>query len=590
MEIAIPFLALSGMYIISKSSISNNNNRNDEEFTNMGQSSSYLPNVTKISRNYPTTNEEDLSDTVQHYANPNTATDKYFNQSIYENRVKENLEVGNNIQEIHSLTGDYVETNNFKHNNMVPFNGRKVRGNTYNSNMAETLLDNMNGSGSQMIEKTEQAPLFKPEDNISWTHGAPNQSDFFQSRVNPATRLNNIKPFESEHVGPGLNQGYSKEGFGGFNSGMESRDKWLPPTVDELRVVTNPKLEYDLANYEGPANSNVKNVGIMGKMEKHLPEKHYENTADRWFTTTGSEKRETMRPAQEQGNVKRANKAENYKGVAGPGIAGEKSYIKGVYEQSGRIEPVGGHLSIANAVGRGPNGSTGDKKSYKLYSNNRTTTIEPNFTGAISGAFGAVVSPIMDFLRPSLKEETINNVRMYGDASSRVPEMYVVNPNDKTNTTMKETTIYAPTFNINNQKEGIYVNNYKHLDDNHRSTSLIDYTGIAGSDYGARSYTAELNQNNNEIKAATINNRINQGGTQMFNQQMNLTTQHDDTSRYDNRVNAPTHPTGMIPSAERYGNFNPGQKEQAFDTNRIDTSMLDAFKKNPYTHSLSSVA
>ncbi|NBR15094.1 MAG: hypothetical protein EBU01_11030, partial [Crocinitomicaceae bacterium] len=84
-----------------------------------------------------------------------------------------------------------------------------ARGKSRNTSVAETVLDNMNGSGSQVIKKIEQAPLFKPEDNVQWSHGAPNQSDFFQSRVNPGMRNNNVKPFATENVGPGLNQGYS---------------------------------------------------------------------------------------------------------------------------------------------------------------------------------------------------------------------------------------------------------------------------------------------------------------------------------------------------------------------------------------------
>ena len=37
--------------------------------------------------------------------------------------------------------------------------------------------------------------------------------------------MSNIKPFQEQRVGPGLNQGYTTEGFGGFNSGMHERDK-----------------------------------------------------------------------------------------------------------------------------------------------------------------------------------------------------------------------------------------------------------------------------------------------------------------------------------------------------------------------------
>jgi hypothetical protein len=38
------------------------------------------------------------------------------------------------VQQIASLTGNYLDNEQFKHSNMVPFNGGKVKGNTYNSN------------------------------------------------------------------------------------------------------------------------------------------------------------------------------------------------------------------------------------------------------------------------------------------------------------------------------------------------------------------------------------------------------------------------------------------------------------------------
>ena len=124
---------------------------------------------------------------------------------------------------------------------MLPFNGGKIQGQLYNNNIAESVLDNMAGGGSQNIKKIEQAPLFKPQENVQWPFGMPDMSDFYQSRVNPAMRNNMVKPFESQQVGPGLDKGYSDMGSGGYNAGMEARDKWLPKTVDELRIATNPK-------------------------------------------------------------------------------------------------------------------------------------------------------------------------------------------------------------------------------------------------------------------------------------------------------------------------------------------------------------
>ena len=601
MELAVPLLALGGMYVVSnqnsKKYSSGNNQSNirssTESFTNMGRKPNYLPNTNIPSQNYPVTNKSQLIDTVQEYPNPNAATDKYFNQNAYETKARSGGKVGQNPQQIFSLTGDYLETEQFMHNNMVPFNGGKVKGNHYNTNITESVLDNMNGTGSQITKKIEQAPMFKPEENVQWGYGAPNNSDFFQSRVNPSIRNNNVKPFESEHVGPGLNQGYSTTGSGGFNSGMESRDKWLPKTVDEMRVVTNPKLEYDLTNHEGPAASQIKNLGMIGRVEKQGPDTFFINSQDRWLTTTGAEKGETLRPVQEMGILRRTDGLTDYAGPAGPADR-KAAYAPENFEKSKRNQFNAVNVTHSTAVGRGPT-TDGDNylRSHTNYSNNRSTVKQPDtLRSGFSGAIGAVIAPLMDILRPSRKEETINNVRVYGEASSIVPQSYVINPNDTTNTTVKETTLYAPTFNINNQKEGSYVNNYKPTDFTQRDTTSTDYIGSSGgrgTQYGDVLYDANYRQTNNEIKSSTINNRPNQGGTQVFNQQMNVNIARQDSDRFNYRVNAPVSVVSMPPSIDMYGKINtPQGYDDNFNCDRLDGNLLQAFRNNPYTHSLTT--
>jgi hypothetical protein len=249
---------------------------------------------------------------------------------------------------------------------MKPFIGGKIYGNSYNSSIAESQLDNMVGSGSQVIEKIEQAPLFKPEDNVSWAYGAPNNSDFYQSRQNPAMRVNSVKPFDTVMVGPGLDQGYGVNGSGGYNSGMEARDKWLPYTVDQLRVETNPKLEYKLVNHEGPANSFIKQPGnseTQGRVEKQRPDTFYINSQDRWFTTTGASKGETLRSIQEMGVIRRNDVLSDYTGPAGPGEL-QASYAPENFEPSKKAEilSLNGNVNHSCATGKGPIDETHIKK------------------------------------------------------------------------------------------------------------------------------------------------------------------------------------------------------------------------------------
>ena len=609
MEIAIPLIALGGMYVVSNQSNEDSTKKQmrqtkKENFTNMGirsnlgvRTDNYLPNTNIPPQNFPVSNINQLVDTVQEYPNPNAATDKYFNQNLYEQRVRNNIPVGSNPQEVYSLTGNYLNSQQFKHNNMVPFNGGKVKGRTYDVNITETVLDNMIGSGSQVVKKIEQAPLFKPESNMQWAYGMPNQSDFYQSRVNPAMKNNNVKPFDSITVGPGLDQGYGINGSNGYNSGMEARDKWLPKTVDELRVDTNPKLEYELINHEGPANSYIKTAPtsqMIGRVEKQRPDTFFINTQDRWLTTTGAEKGETLRPIQEMGVVRRNDIKTEYMGPAG--ATDVKATTAPVnFEPSKRHEVVAGGINHSRAAGHGPH-TDGEAflRSHTNYENNRSTVKQPEtLRSGFSGAIGAVIAPLLDILKPTRKDETINNVRIYGEGAASISKGYVYNPQDATATTIKETTLYSPSFNISNQKEGIYVNNAMPGAPTQRDSTSCEYYTAAGgyaTGYGDRSYDAAYRQHNNDIKSSTIGNRPNQGGTQLFNQQMHLTTLKSDSDRLDGRVNpAFSSLTGLPPSVQTYGAIRaPQYYNECASCERIQPDILTAFKNNPYTHSLTS--
>jgi len=609
MEIAIPLIALGGMYVVSnqnikKQPINNKNNQQQqqqqqqqqENFTNMGRNINYLPNNNIPPQNFPVENINQSSDTVNNYSNPNTATDKYFNQNVYEQNVRKGISVGRDPQQIYSLTGNYLDTDQFKHNNMVPFNGGKVKGNTFDNKFAEVVLDNMVGNSSQTIKKIEQAPLFKPEANMNWAYGTPNNSDFYQSRVNPAMKNNHVKPFDSLLVGPGLDQGYGVNGSNGFNSGMEAREKWLPYTVDQLRVATNPKMEYELTNHEGPAGSIIKNVGLLGRVEKQRPDTFFINTQDRWFTTNGAEKGERLRPIEEMGVIKRNDISSDYLGPAGAADR-QATVAPSNFEPSRKVNLPCNDINHSTAAGRGPI-TDGDKRIESLTKgmvpNHRSTIKQPDaIRSGFSSAIGAVIAPFMDVLRPSRKEEIMGNVRVYGDVAPSVPKSYVNNPNDTTITTIKETTLYSPQFNISNQKEGLYVNNYTAMDLTQRDTTSRNYIGTAGgqaTQYGDMSYESAYMQHNNDIKSSTIDNRPNQGGTQMFNQQMNLTTIKSDSDRLDGRVNpAYSNVSQRPPSVNTYGAIRaPQYYNECIGCDRIQPEILDAFRSNPYTFSLTN--
>jgi hypothetical protein len=586
-ELAIPLIALGSMYIMS------NQDKKKEKFTNMTETRNYLPNTEPILQNYPIL-QPVKEDNIQRYVNPNQITDKYFDPSTYEKTISKELK---NEPEFVSLTGEPIVGKDFRHNNMAPFFGAKIRGATANANVSESVLDNLQGSGSQQFSKKEVAPLFKPQDNVQWAHGAPNQSDFYQSRVNPSMRMSNIKPWEEQIVGPGLDQGYGTEGALGFNSGMGSREKWMPYTVDEMRVKTNPKVSYGLEGHQGPAINYIKNRGVIGKVEKHLPDKYYDNTPDRWLTTTGIEKAQTARGIEVLQDVSRPYTTQEYFGTRGR-AEGEAGYTPQNYEQARREEQTCEIIAAPSAVGQNP-ASTGDysRDSYKFLPTNRTTTCY-NDTGIVGGVIGAVVAPLLDLLRPTRKENVVGNARPYDNAKSTVPANVVFNPSDRTKTTNREMLVGKLDnnhLNFQNQRDGGYTVNVQQPIDNNRDTTNISYIGSSGgpaNQSGLRTYEAEYNQRNNPNK--TYPNRPNQGGTQIFNQNECIKIDKLECDRENNRLwvrgSGPT-VANALPAPETYGKFSARQYyDENINCERIQPDILNAFKQNPYTQSLNSWA
>lgn len=602
MELAIPLIALGGMYVISNQ---NNNQEPKENFNNMGirtnlqqkttdsKFSNYLPNTNNPPQNYPIMNNKELIDNVQEYPNPNSATNKYFDQNTYEQKERNNIPVSNNIQQFYSLTGDYMSTKMFKHNNMVPFNGGKPHGQVYNNNNAETILDNYVGGGSQVIKKIEQAPLFKPQENVQWTYGMPDMSDFYQSRQNPVNKNNMVKPFESVRVGPGLDKGYTADGSHGFNAGMEARDKWLPKTVDELRVATNPKQEYDLNGLQGPAQTFIKNVGIEGKVEKYRPDTFFINTQDRWLTTTGAEKAGQLVP---DFIVKPSVRNETSTFQHGTPNSNLKtaSYVPTRHEATKRTQLEGFNVGASVATKTAPLQSESSEncfKSHSNYENNRSINQQPQtFGSGFSSAVGAVIAPIMDILKPSRKEEVSCNLRVYGNMVGEVPGNYVLTPGDIPNTTVKETTIYQPNGYINSQKDnaGYLVNDQQPIACQRDTVNHDHFMGMS-SKHGNRQYDAVYRQTNSEAKEKSIAGRINQGNSKNFNNHMNISMSKLDSDRNNNRLWAPQAVVPNGPSVQTYGKANmPQYMDNCIGCERIEPSILDAFKANPFTHSLTN--
>ena len=445
---------------------------------------------------------------------------------------------------------------------MTPYFGARITGSTVNANNSESILDNLNGSGSQQIRKQEQAPLFAPQKEMRHSNGAPNQSDFYQSRVMPSSNMANVKLWDEQHVAPGLDAGYATEGTLGFNSGMAAREKWTDRNVDQMRVETNPKLTYGLDNHQGPAtyyNNAPATMETQGKVEKYLPDTYFINTPDRWLTTTGLEKGQTSRSIQVDRDVNRTTTTTEYFG-ADSNPNGTQMYTPGTYEQAKRPELEATAICNPSHAGSG-NATENDysKNSYSSLPNNRSCNKSTEM-GGVHGLVRAAVAPLLDILRPSRKENVIGNCRPNGNAGTTVSAPTVFNPADRAPTTIKETTVDKLDnnhLNVERQSNAAYLVNKQQSIENQRDTTNCEYFGDSGgsaTQSGNTLYNAAYNQHNNVNK--TYVNRPNQGGMSLLNSQENVKITKSDDVRMNNRMWVPQSGSNTIPSIETHGKIN----------------------------------
>ena len=607
--IAIPVVAMAGLYLAytqdkkAKTSLENFSQRTGQ------YENKHLPNIDVPNTNYP---EEypvqnppnDLTSklsTVNTYDGKSVYTDKYFNPNAPTSLVGSTSAQNSSMfssqvpnpatAQYLSLTGEKVGADYFQHQNMQPFFGSHLRTIRTDANSTESIMDNYTGSGSQIITKTERAPLFAPQENYQWAYGAPNTTDFERSRINPSLKQANVKPFAEEYVGPGINSGYGSQGVGGYNSGLFARDSYLDRNVDELRTKNHQKAEgISLYGHEGPGNSYIKSRGDLGQQQKNRVDTSFELGPDRLMTTVGVGTAPTCRSIDLLKDVNRLDTTQAY--IGGAGSSNDATYVDGEYMPSKHIDL--GAVPIAPAYRTNASGANeGDfgNKSRMVYQNNRTANQQDTYFGSFGGAIGAVVAPLLDALRPSRKENTVGTLRPYQNPGSTVSNGYLFNPADRPATTIKETTEDGKghLFIDRNQAQpgGYMVAGNQPVINNRMTQSDFYYAG--GGSAGERgrqprTYDAEYNQRNNDVKSSTLTSYTPSGNMKLNSNYVNMSAVPRDVKQVNNRDNAPTMPF-QSPSVGFMGQ-QLGPQSQSFNAGiQLDRNTADItsqLKGNPF--------
>jgi hypothetical protein len=360
---------------------------------------------------------------------------------------------GDNIMS--QLSGQKIKASDFTHNNMQPFFGSRVRQNV-GADANTGRLDRYTGAGSTDIRKQEVEQMFdntmQPFGNV---YGMEIASDFVQGRINDPRNRAGERPFEPVRVAPGVGEGFSATGNGGFQQ-LEVNELMMKNIrrTDDLRTADNPKLSYNMPvvpgqQFVGKAMENA------GEVRKYRPDAFFIDQTGERFGPAGQGEftKESSRPIQILPETTRPETSVEYMGP-GAGQDFGMNYVVGSYRKPMATQFGGAGYRNADGTGYMKQGTADDygKDSYEIRPNERYFTSDRTMGLNLSPAeAGAVTTHFEDESRPTRRGETIGNIQQAGVATgyaAGAPAITVWDPNDIARTTVKEGTIQLDRFGI----------------------------------------------------------------------------------------------------------------------------------------------
>ena len=361
--------------------------------------------------------------------------------SMFMNTDEYNKTPSNSIR---SLNGNDIPIDNFTHGNMQPFLKKGV---TQNLNLDDNqAFSGKFGYSDYKAKKTEVENFFVPTSDTGLIRGMGNTSQIMRERANITDVQNNYNPIKSIRVAPGLNQGYTSEGSGGFHQ-ADTLVYAKPKDKDELR----PKSDQRNTIFEIPIQAPMKGIvdkrGEAAPFSKNRPERAYAQTEDNWFKGASYLKKDSERPNE---NLKDTTRIGTHIDYYGSG----KDQIR----QFNDNDSYGKNSILVY-----------DTEKHEI---SKKSTPVANLTSVFKG----MIAPITDAIKITFKEYFIDNPRLYGNALPQSPEKGTTyDPvNHILRTTIKETTSHdTENLNLTGAKE-TYVDLYDEAKTTTKETTIHD--------------------------------------------------------------------------------------------------------------------
>ena len=330
-------------------------------------------------------------------------------------------------------------------------------------------------------------------------------------------------------------------------------------SVDNTRTLSNQKVSFGGKVLPGKG---VDERGKIGQVFKHNPDKDYENTADKWLVTNGATVAKTLRP---EHIIKETNRQHLHRQDMGPIFSsGEYGYKPGEkrpnVKESDKQQLESDTFRNLGAENNWNNDF--NKDSYVVYPNEREITSERTYEGNIQSVFQAQTSDLMDPVKTTLKETTL----------------------DPKNNGYASTVTTLPTERLQDS-----------VRTNKKETVLFDHVGNGASsvpqEMASDQYLrADLNPNKEIIAQGRY---PTPESTKLTNgmDTINMDIQKIENDYFNHRINNPDKVYQEIPTEMEC--MYTSDKDRLDDSKisaRIEGNLLDPFKENPYTQSLASFA
>lgn len=354
-----------------------------------------------------------------------------------------------------SLTGTSIPLNEFTNSKIIGKEG-SVGSDSFNNTWAlpyfgsvakqnmnvegfQNKLENFTGTSQFNFHKKETKNFFVPSKDVAFVNGSPINTDILQNRYNKSQYRTGELPFEKTRVAPGIGQNYGNEGVGGFHQ-FEADEIARPKNVDELRVLSNPKITYTPPTVSGKS---IDKRSVTPNVAKNRTSKTFAQTEANLLKTTGAYLRGK---SQENFVMKDTNRTDSKSvfGSAAP-VNDKKTYttpkvkasIKNIYGSSGVR-----NAYVSNAWNASSENSDYGKTTIKLPPNERDVTQKRTHITNIMTLVKSIIAPLQDKVRSTRKEFIIGNPNPEGYIGANLPEKPTVyDPNDVARTTIKETTL-----------------------------------------------------------------------------------------------------------------------------------------------------